>query len=502
MKKILLSILLVLALVLSGCQAPAAPDSTVCQSHADADDNGLCDTCQVSVLVTFDFYNINDLHGKIADSSDNEGVDELTTYLRNADFTDDHVILLSSGDTWQGSAESNSTKGQLAVDWMNDLGFAAMTLGNHEFDWGESYIESNAEMANFPFLAINVYDRATNQRVDYCDGSVMVDTPDGQIGIIGAIGDCYSSIAPDHTKEIYFKTGSELTALVKAESEALRQQGADFIVYVLHDGFGQTKGSTEKSISSSQIRSYYDISLSNGYVDLVFEGHTHQSYLLRDEYGVIHMQNGGDNDGISHVEISLNTANGNSNVTVKELISIDYFASFQDDPIIQELLDKYADVLVLADEVLGTAKRKYTGSQMCNIIAQLYYETGVEKWGDNYDIALGGGFMSIRSPYDISAGKVTYGMLQTIFPFDNELVLCSIKGQDLLDRFINTDNNRYYIYQNKAITNNIDPNGTYYVIVDSYSSTYRANRLTEIERYGAPYYGRDMLADYFRNGGL
>ena len=39
------------------------------------------------------------------------------------------------------------------------------------------------------------------------------------------------------------------------------------------------------------------------------------------------------------------------------------------------------------------------------------------------------------------------------------------------------------------------------MIVDSYSSTYKSNRLTEIERYGEAYYGRDMLADYFKNGG-
>ena len=165
-------------------------------------------------------------------------------------------------------------------------------------------------------------------------------------------------------------------------------------------------------------------------------------------------------------------------------------------------MEKYADELSLVQEVLGTAKRKFTGSQMCKIIAQLYYETGVEKWGAEYDIALGGGFMSVRSPYDIQPGKVTYGMLQTIFPFDNELVLCSIKGRDLIDRFINSNNNRYYIYKNTAITDSIDPNGTYYVIVDSYSSTYAPNKLTEIARYGKAYYGRDMLADYFKNGGL
>ena len=496
MKKIFISILLILALVLTGCQNLQA-----CK-HADIDNNGLCDDCQASVVVTFDFYTINDLHGKFADSNDNVGVDEMTSYFRNARLADENVILLSAGDMWQGSAESNSTRGQLIVDWMNDLDFTAMSMGNHEFDWGEEYIKSNAEMAEFPFLAINIYDRETNAQVDYCSSSVLVDADGMQIGIIGAIGDCYSSIASDHTQGIYFKTGAELTELVKAESTMLKEKGADFIVYVLHDGYEYSKGDSVTTVDGSKLKSYYDISLSDGYVDLVFEGHTHQKYMLRDEYGVLHLQHGGDNDGISHIEITLNSANGNKAVYQKELVSADYYGAYRDDPIVEQLLEKYSDVLSKVTENLGTAKRKMTGQQMCDIIARLYYETGVEKWGDEYEIALGGGFMSIRSPYDIQPGNVTYGMLQTIFPFDNELVLCSIKGSDLKDRFINTTNTRYYIYENEAITSNIDPNGTYYVIVDSYSSTYKSNRLTEIERYGEAYYGRDMLAEYFKNGGL
>ena len=65
----------------------------------------------------------------------------------------------------------------------------------------------------------------------------MIDQNGIQIGIIGAVGDCYSSISASQVQDIYFKTGGDLTALVKAESEALRAQGADFIIYAIHDGY-------------------------------------------------------------------------------------------------------------------------------------------------------------------------------------------------------------------------------------------------------------------------
>ena len=113
MKKLCILLALCLLLSLYGCEkAPAA--TTVpkeCTAHQDRDDNGACDICRISVLVSFDIYNINDLHGKLVDGENHPGVDELTTYFKNAYATKDNVILLSTGDMWQGSSESNQTKG-------------------------------------------------------------------------------------------------------------------------------------------------------------------------------------------------------------------------------------------------------------------------------------------------------------------------------------------------------------------------------------------------------
>ena len=272
MKKRILSLaLLVLLLVFfSGCNDVDAPiTQELCDgTHTDVNDNGQCDYCHKSVMTTFDLYAINDLHGKFVDGDNHPGVDELTTYLKKAALTDDNVILLSAGDMWQGSSESNLTSGLLITDWMNRLDFAAMALGNHEFDWGEDAIAANAALAEFPLLAINIYDRTTNTLVDYCQGSTVVEFDGIQVGIIGAIGDCYSSIAQDKVADVYFKTGRELTALVKAESERLRGEGVDFVVYCLHDGYGQSGATPTTSPSSNQIASYYDVSLSDGYVQM------------------------------------------------------------------------------------------------------------------------------------------------------------------------------------------------------------------------------------------
>ena len=461
--------------------------NTDCENtHTDVNDDGRCDGCQISVTVTFDFLALNDLHGKFADTDTQPGVDELSTYIKETKAMNKNTVVLSSGDMWQGSPESNLTKGKIITEWMNEMDFVAMTLGNHEYDWGEEFVIENSELAQFPFLGINVYERDTNERVDYCQPSVVVEQSGVKIGIIGSIGDCYSSISSDKVQDIYFKTGSELRELVKAESIRLREEGADFIVYSTHEGY------------------HYDSVLSNGYVDLIFEGHTHQDYVSKDSAGVYHLQNGGDNGGISHAQVTINYANGNSTVNKAEFVSTSKYKDLSDDPIVEELMKKYEDEIALAGKVLGKNSKYRSSTEILNTCARLYYETALATWGDEYDIVLGGGFMSARFPYEVQAGTVTYGDLQNVLPFDNQLVLCSISGYDLKTKFFETTNDRYYIYYEsygEQVKANIQYNKTYYIITDTYTSTYRYNNLTEIARFDKTTFARDLLAAYIEQGG-
>jgi len=518
-----LCILLALCLLLTGCaKSPDAADSTgsvttesststvlentgdpdCITGHTDLENDGFCDYCSKFLLVYVDFYGMNDLHGKLDDASAHPGVDELSTFFTDAKAANENTILLSSGDMWQGSSESNLTHGLIMTDWMNEMGFAAMAMGNHEYDWGEGPILENYETAQFPLLAINIYDVETNKQVEYCKSSTIVDLGELQVGIIGAIGDVYSSISADKVQDVYFKTDADLTSLVKEEATQLRSQGADYIVYLLHDGHGSSNSKTS-NISNQQLRTYYDPSLSQGYVDLVFEGHSHQQYVLVDSHGVYHLQSGGDNEGITHAEVAINIANGKSSVETAELVYTSKYAGLDDHPVVDQLLDKYADQISVGSTVLGTNTKSRNGNELRQLVADLYYKKGLEIWGDEYDIVLGGGYVSVRDPGYLAAGDVTYSMLYSLFPFDNNLVLCSIKGSDLQRRFFNS--NQYYLGYGdygKRLDGNLDPDGTYYVIVDTYSSLYAPNKLTEVARYDEAIYARDLLAEYAQLGGF
>lgn len=499
MKK--LCLLLVFLLLLSGCAAPATKPPQPEVTPLSPTETSWTEP----ELVTFDVYAINDLHGKFLDTQGQPGVDELSTYLQQAKERS-NTILLSTGDMWQGSSESNLTGGFLITEWMNEMGFDAMTLGGHEFDWGQEQLRKNQELAQFPFLAINIYDRSTDQQVGYCRSSLVVEFEGVQIGIIGAIGDSYGSISSEHTKDVYFKIGDELTQLVKAESEALRRQGVDFIIYTIHDGHNETyAGTGSMAVSSEELSKYYDGVLSQGYVDLVFEADTHFSYVLTDSQGVYHLQAGGNNQAISHARVLIDKNSGDHNVFLAELIPSHQYGYQEDHPIVEQLLSKYAQQLESTAGTLGTNRQYRSNDELSQLVATLYRDLGVEVWGQEYDIVLAGGYISCRSPGYLPEGEVTYSQLYALLPFDNQITLCSIPGKELLNSFLETDHPAYHIRTTAygdSIRNAINPDGTYYVVTDSYSAYYSYNNMTVIDTYSDTVFARDLVADHVRSGGL
>ncbi len=464
--------------------------------HTDENFDDYCDGCAQYLFVVIDFYAINDLHGKFCDTDSQPGVDELSTYLKNAKKKDAHSIFLSSGDMWQGSAESNLTGGAIITEWMNAMDFSAMTLGNHEFDFGEDAIRENLAIADFPFLAINIYDNGTGERVDYCEPSVMIDLGAVQVGIIGAIGDCYSSISSDMVEGVHFKTGLALASLVRAEAEKLRDRGADFIVYSLHDG-NSLRGT--QNVQTSALSSYYQSSLAD-YVDIVFEGHSHSAYVLKDDRGTYHLQGGGENYGISHAEIRLDLRGGFT-VTDAETVRSTVYRVWEDDADAEAIEDKYQSVIDYAYDVIGFVDSYMDSDDLSDIMADLYLEAALEKWGEDYPIVLAGGYIKTRSPYDLAAGEVCYADLLSLFPFNNRMVLCTVSGESLSRQFIYNDN--YAIAMSdygNSIRGNIDFDATYYVMVDSYTQLYQKNGLTAVAYLDDTTFARDLLAAAVKEG--
>ena len=132
----------------------------------------------------------NDLHGRLfTDDRGRGGLTVLGGYidnLRAARAADGGAVLvLDAGDTFQGGIESNLSEGLMIVDAYNAIGYTALAVGNHDFDFGsadprgpvaewlphaldgtlatdvQGALKAAAARARFPFLAANIVDEAT-----------------------------------------------------------------------------------------------------------------------------------------------------------------------------------------------------------------------------------------------------------------------------------------------------------------------------------------------------
>ena len=446
--------------------------------------------------VSVDFYAFNDTHGNLQDTSGKGlGIAKITTLL-NELTEGKNSVLIHQGDMWQGSVESNNTHGLFGTEWLKQQGFVSMTVGNHEFDWGVDKIIENKETFNFPILGINVVDKVTREKVDYLDSSIIVERDGLKIGIIGAIGNCLSSISASNVPGIDFATGAELTNMVMAESAKLRNDGCDFIVYSLH---GSPLMDNDEA---------YDMSLStNHYVDLVLEGHTHTRYAEKDEGGVYHIQTEGYNKSFYKIALTYDFTSKEYTVT-PTVYETDYnspYSTYKEDENVLALFEKYKSYYDSAYRILGENDTFRSSDYLKNLCSVLYYQTGIEKWGKDYNIILGGGYTSCRGS-GLYEGTVTYASISGLFPFNNDIVLCSVKGSDLKNtQFIKGSSNYYVTWSDygNSIKANIQDDEIYYLVTDTYNSDYASNHLTVIDRLqDGGMYARDLLAKFVENGGL
>jgi 2',3'-cyclic-nucleotide 2'-phosphodiesterase (5'-nucleotidase family) len=400
MKKV--GLLFLLALTLAACQDISFPSTSSNPSS------------QSSPIVDLDFYNINDFHGMVEHNQSNGelGINRLAGYFASRVQANPNTVILSSGDMWQGTADSNITRGRLVVDAMNLIGFSAMAIGNHEFDWTDEVIIENRNRATFPFLGININDKRTGQRAAFADPYVMIERSGVKIGIIGTIGaGLESTILASAVANYDFVFYSNL---VREASADLRRDGADLVVLINHDG----------NVEAGALP----------YVDAVFNGHTHRREVLHLDGKPVY-QGLAYGQAISHVRFTVNKAtktvtfqqNQSGVYTYSDLITKGQFP--EELPAMKTIYDRYLneEINVVKNEVVGTADGYFSRGQLGRLAVDemLAYGQSVKPEVVASFHNTGG----VRAA--INNGQVTYGDLYRAFPFDNELMIVAVTGNDL-----------------------------------------------------------------------
>jgi 2',3'-cyclic-nucleotide 2'-phosphodiesterase (5'-nucleotidase family) len=315
---------------------------------------------------------------------------------------------------------------------MNTIGFDAMAIGNHEFDWGLETILNyrdgksiNGE-ANFPILGANILYDDTNELPEYVEPYTIIERGGLTIGIVGYIGyGLEDSIATKMIDEFYFAMPVDVVAPLVTEMRL--QKGCDVVIAVGHDG------------SDANNKALANLS-GDAKIDAIVNGHLHlesASFVTSTDgrkVPVVQAGSSGECVGVINFEVNQETQSI-SNPTVTTV-------TMDGSKPTNSKLDKYIDKIVKDTEpffgrVLGVAGEKISVSSV-----RLWAPNVVQKYM-SVDVAFvnSGGIRADAFPINKDE-EVDVAKVYQIMPFDNIIKTCELKGSDIR-KILNNSNIMY-----------------------------------------------------------
>ncbi|KFN39220.1 MAG: sulfur oxidation protein SoxB [Sulfuricurvum sp. MLSB] len=172
----------------------------------------------------------------------------------------DNVLLLDSGDTWQGTGVALKTQGEAIVKAQNYLGVDVM-VGHWEFTYGKERVKQLIEMLNAKFISQNIIGDdsfADDFEELIFEPYTVMERGGAKIGIIGQSFPFTSTANPKEFTQGW-SFGLRLDTLQQYVDKLRKEEKVDCVVVLSHDGF-----SVDQEVAR-QVKG----------IDFILSGHTH-----------------------------------------------------------------------------------------------------------------------------------------------------------------------------------------------------------------------------------
>jgi 2',3'-cyclic-nucleotide 2'-phosphodiesterase/3'-nucleotidase len=362
---------------------------------------------------------INDYHGSLALDGNNVGAVKLVDAIKTEKAKNpEGTIVVSGGDNYQGSAMSNLMYGEPVSAVFKEMGIELSAVGNHEFDWGINRINKWAEDGGFTFVCTNIYDKRTDQPVDWAEPFTIIEREGIKVGFIGlATPETAYKTLKANVENYEFKDPVEI---ITEWVPKVKDAGADIIIALTHLGSFQDK---EGNITGEAV----DLCAVDG-VDAVISAHTHQSVSgLVNGKPLVQAYKYGRSFG----KLTFIFDENNKLVSAEPFLDHLYARAdtLKDDANMLAIYGKYEDELnpilgkVLGKTTVDLDHDRYAGP---SLLGEWACEIMKDKAGVQIAMTNGGG---LRVP--VPAGEITAGKLYEVMPFDNTLYTMKLSGADL-----------------------------------------------------------------------
>ena len=350
------------------------------------------------------------------------------------------VLLLDAGDMFQGTPLGTRTGGKAIIEYMNAVGYDAVSAGNHDFDLGKDNLAKLVQQAHFPILSANIIDKKNNKVWQYVKPYVLLEKAGLKIGIFGLTTEATKNMSfADHIAGIDFT--DEVPAAQRAV-DSLRAKGADIVIGLVHmglpydeeEGWRQLKEEIEQKVQKKSYLNAMELAHYVKGIDILMGGHIHRGYnepwVDPDNHTICFQNYGnGGNLGMAEILVDMETRTiagyelPSKNSGLLLLTEDEYWPDPEIDKMIKE---RQAEVEKGFDEVIGVTEFALTRAQGESPMNNLICDAMLEASGADFSFTNFGG---IRS--DLPIGPITPRDLFRVLPFGNSIVVLRIKGATL-----------------------------------------------------------------------
>ena len=364
----------------------------------------------------------NDVHCAV------EGYSKLAAMKNELSETYTNVGVVSVGDFVQGGTLGAVSKGEYIVNLMNKVGYDAIALGNHEFDYQLPRLNELNAMSNTKFISCNF--QKIGEDKSYFEPYTILSYRNVDVAYIAiTTPETINSSSPTQFKNdkgdlIYTFNESKLYDIVQRNINAAETAGADYVIALSHIGYDE----------SGNLADITDVIENTDVFDVVLDAHSHsviEEKVIKDKSGddVLLTSTGTKFEYIGKLTIK----NGAFDT---ELVEVESYT--KTDPVVDayitEINENYAQ---LGNRKIGESKVEFITHDKDGNRLVRNAETNLGNFcsdalrvmtGADMSFVNGGG---LRAPME--AGEVTFNDIFSVFPFNNQIVTAEISGQILID---------------------------------------------------------------------
>ncbi len=354
--------------------------------------------------------------------------------LRKADSS--QVILLDNGDILQGSPVVfyanfiSKDKVHLLAQLMNDLGYDAQTIGNHDIEAGHPVYDHYRSGLNFPLLAANAISPSSGE--SYFQAYHIIHRKGVKIAVLGLITPAIPQWLPE---ELW--AGMAFDDMIENAAKWVKiiqeKEKPDIMVGLFHAGLDASYAGADPKKSFNENASMLVAQQVPGF-DIIFSGHDHQKQIIkirnRDSAEVLVLNAGAYARQIAKADVQLKwNAHTQSYQKIITGSLVEMNRLTPDSGLLQKYLPWFNDTKQFVEEEITELSTDLHADEALNgpsAFVDMIHQAQLD---------LSGADVSFAAPFSIyavlKAGIFTRAQLFQLYRFENYLCTIKLSGKEI-----------------------------------------------------------------------